>query len=206
MSRTPPAPRTAKGRDSRERIVEAAAALMSLRGVEATSVDAVLEEAGAGKSQLYHYFGDKQGLVRAVVAHRDETVVHRQGELLAAVRSWADLHEWFDGVLAGQVASRCRVGCPVGSLAGELSERDDESRRQLAAAFTRWEQDIAAALDRLRAAGLLSAAADTAALAAMTLATIQGALLLTRTTRDPQRLRTVLEEVFGYLRSYDTSG
>ncbi|WP_459645600.1 TetR/AcrR family transcriptional regulator [Kineococcus sp. NUM-3379] len=201
MSRTA-APRTAKGRTSRERIVEAAAALMTARGVEATSVDAVLEAAGAGKSQLYHYFGDRQGLVRAVVAHRHDTVVRGQGELLAAVRSWEDLRGWFDGLLAAQLDSACRVGCPVGALAAELSERDEESREELVAAFTRWERDIAGALGRLREQGLLAPEADTAALATATLATVQGAMLLTRTTRDPRRLRTALDHAFGHLRAH----
>ena len=201
MPRTP-APRTAKGRSSRERIVEAAAALMTARGVEATSVDAVLAAAGAGKSQLYHYFGDRQGLVRAVVAHRYDTVVRAQGELLAAVRSWEDLRGWFDALLAAQVAAQCRVGCPVGSLAAELSERDEQSREELVRAFTSWEQDIAAALERLRALGLLTPHADTAALASATLATVQGAMLLTRTMRDPQRLRTALDHAYAHLRTY----
>ena len=205
MPKPPTVPRTAKGRSSRDRIVEAAAALMSARGVEATSVDAVLESAGAGKSQLYHYFGDKHGLVRAVVAHRYDTVVRAQSELLAAVESWQDLRSWFDEVVAGQVASQCRVGCPVGSLAAELSDRDDERRMALVSAFTRWEDDIAAALERLRDRDLLVAGADTAALASMTLATIQGALLLTKTMRDAERLRRALDQVFCHLRTYATA-
>ena len=58
-------PRTARGRDSRDRIVTVAAGLMQSGGVEGTSIDAILAAAGASKSQLYHYFTDRQGLSRA---------------------------------------------------------------------------------------------------------------------------------------------
>lgn len=197
-------PLTEKGRTTRDRIVEAAATLVSGRGVEGTSIDAVLEAAGAGKSQLYHYFGDKHGLVRAVVAYRDETVMRPQGEELAAVQTWDDLRNWFDRAAAHQTATGCREGCPVGSLASELSEGDEEFRDMLATAFNRWEQQFAAALERLRDAGLLSERADTEALATVTLATVQGALLLARTTRDAPRLRTTLDQAFLHLRSHAT--
>ena len=49
-------PRTGRGRASRERIVEHAAELFAERGVAGASLDDVLAAAGAGKSQLYHYF------------------------------------------------------------------------------------------------------------------------------------------------------
>jgi len=46
-------PRTARGRATRERIVTAAAALIRERGVAGSSLDDVIERAGASKSQLY---------------------------------------------------------------------------------------------------------------------------------------------------------
>ena len=59
----PGEPRTGRGRASRERIVERAAELFAERGVAATSLDEVLAAAGAGKSQLYHYFRGRDELV-----------------------------------------------------------------------------------------------------------------------------------------------
>jgi TetR/AcrR family transcriptional repressor of nem operon len=50
------APRTARGRVTRERIVASAAALIRQRGVAETSLDDVIERAGVSKSQLYLYF------------------------------------------------------------------------------------------------------------------------------------------------------
>ncbi|WP_151484745.1 TetR/AcrR family transcriptional regulator, partial [Streptomyces albicerus] len=62
----PKEPMTERGRQTRARIVEAAAALVAERGVEGTGIDHVLAAARASKSQLYHYFTDKDDLIRAV--------------------------------------------------------------------------------------------------------------------------------------------
>ena len=54
---------TARGAATRARIVEAAADLIYAHGVEQTSLDDVMAASGVSKSQLYHYFTDKDALV-----------------------------------------------------------------------------------------------------------------------------------------------
>ncbi|GGS70105.1 transcriptional regulator [Planobispora rosea] len=197
----PEEPKTERGRRTRERILAAAAGLIERQGVEATSLDQVLTEAQASKSQLYHYFADKQALVRAVIAWQTATVVDGTAEQLAGVDSWAGLDAWFDALVAHQRSLDCHVGCPIGSLAAELADTDEPARQDLARAFDSWAAQLRAVLDRLRDRGLIRPEADTATLAQFTLATIQGGLLLAKTTRDPQRLRAALTAAGGYLRS-----
>ncbi len=60
-------PRTAQGNASRERILEAAAELISERGYSATSVDALCRKAGIVKTALYWHFGSKEGLLACVL-------------------------------------------------------------------------------------------------------------------------------------------
>lgn len=59
--------RTAQGNASRERILEAAAELISERGYSATSVDALCRKAGIVKTALYWHFGSKEGLLACVL-------------------------------------------------------------------------------------------------------------------------------------------
>src|SRR5271168_3274732 len=63
----PASPPTAKGRATRERIVRAAAEMVAEQGVAAVTLDRVGARAPASRSQLYHYFADKDALVLAVV-------------------------------------------------------------------------------------------------------------------------------------------
>jgi len=115
-----PAPKTAKGRATRERIVAAASELIRERSVADTSVDDVIERAGASKSQLYHYFDDRTALLREVVAHNAMSVLDGLGPL----DSWAAIRAWFDALVELQVQRSARGGCPIGSLVGQLAESE----------------------------------------------------------------------------------
>src|SRR5262245_31915446 len=75
------APATGKGRQARDAITAAAARLMHERGIAATTLDDVLTASGTGKSQLYHYFGDKDGLTAAVLEHQFRRVMAAQPSL-----------------------------------------------------------------------------------------------------------------------------
>src|SRR3984957_11598215 len=108
MSVSPP---TERGRATRERIVEAAAQLVADHGAAATSLDDVMAATQASKSQLYHYFGDKHGLVEAVVEHQSAAVLAFQARALASVHNWEDLEGWADAMVAMVEAQGSRGGC-----------------------------------------------------------------------------------------------
>ncbi len=195
-------PKTRRGRASRGRIVEAAADLMFMRGVRGTSLDDVLAAAGVGKGQFYHYFADKDALVRAVIARQAARVLDGQRPVLDALDTWAAIAGWFDLLVAIQEEQGCVGGCPLGSLASELADQDEVARADLVAAFDRWEGYLARGLDQMRARGELRAAADPAALAATAMASIQGGLLLAQTRRDVRVLRLALDGALACLRTF----
>jgi AcrR family transcriptional regulator len=91
---------TAQGRATRQRIVAAAATLIGERGVSGTTLDDVRAASKASKSQLYHYFGDKHGLVEAVIDYQSVAVLGAQARALGAVGDWHDLERWADGIVA----------------------------------------------------------------------------------------------------------
>ena len=68
-------PLTARGAATRDRIVHAAADLMYVKGVHATTLDDVRAATGTSKSQLYRHFPDKDALVHAVIALRGQQVI-----------------------------------------------------------------------------------------------------------------------------------
>src|ERR1700730_11023485 len=129
--------RTGRGRASRERIVERAAELVAERGVAGTSLDEVLAAAGAGKSQLYHYFRGRDELVEAAVARRCTLVLDGLTQALGTVASLAELEQALAGFAAG-FEQMGLPGCPIGSLAAEVAERNEGARLKAAAAFDAW--------------------------------------------------------------------
>ena len=190
-------PKTQRGRESRAAIVRAAAQLMYKRGVRATSVDDVLIAAGAGKSQLYHYFDGRSELLAAVVDHQLRGVLGDQARF--ELDTWSGLRAWFDSLVERQRERDFR-GCPVGSLVAEILAEDDGLRDVVAAAFARWEQELALVFARMRESGRLAPSTRPDELARHVLPAIQGGYLLSTIRRDPEPMREALDAAFERLR------
>ena len=200
---TVPGPHTAKGRATRAHIVDTATELVFKRGVAGTTLDDVRAAANVSKSQLYHYFADKEDLVHAVIDRTVQQVLDAQPEL-TDLSSWAAISRWLDKLVDLQAQRQAVGGCPIGGLAGQLAETDELARAALAAGFDRWESPLREGLQKMRSQGKLARGADPSRLATATLAAIQGGLVLTQTRRDPQQLRIALDSAYAYLRSFAT--
>jgi AcrR family transcriptional regulator len=199
------APRlTRKGRATRSRIVAAASELMFLRGVAGTSTDDVRQAAGVSTSQIYHYFRDKTALVRAVIAYQTEQILDAQQPLLGRLDSMEALRAWRDLLVDLQRERQCEGGCPIGSMAGELSETCPEMRPDLVEGFGRWEAGIRDGLRAMHDRGDLNAGADPDELALATLAALQGGLLLTQVRRETAPLEAALDTVLNHIASLTT--
>jgi TetR/AcrR family transcriptional regulator len=61
-------------RNVRQNLLEAAQILISERGPDGVSVDEIVRKAGCNKRMVYHYFGDKEGLCRAVLLDAYKTI------------------------------------------------------------------------------------------------------------------------------------
>lgn len=196
---------TAKGQATRDRIVSEAAALMYEKGVAGTSVDDVRAAAGVSMSQIYHYFADKLALTRAVIEYQSAAVLGAQEALLSRLDSMEALRAWGDFVVEAQRAGGMMHGCPMGSLASELADGDDEARSDLAEGYARWEQRIRDGLTGMRDRGELRRDIDVDSVSATLLVTVQGGILLTQATRDTRALESALRTVFDHVESYATA-
>jgi AcrR family transcriptional regulator len=184
---------TSRGRETRERIVTAAAELIFDRGVAETTLEDIRAAAGVSGSQVYHYFADKQALVRAVIDHQADAVLDAQGTHLDHLDTVGGLRAWRDLLVGHQRTLECRGGCPLGTLGAELAEIDDVARMAVARGFGRWEARIRAGLRAMHDRGELPADADPDDLALATLAALQGGLLLAQVQRDPRPLEVALD-------------
>ena len=187
----PPRRLTGKGRETRQRIVDAAADLIFEQGVAHTTIDDVRAAADVSSSQLYHYFDDKPALVRAVIDHQADMIVG--GQKTFDLSNLDGLRAWRDWVIEHQRALNCNGGCPIGSLGSELAETDPEARARVAAGFKRWEATIQSGLREMHARGRLTPDTDPDTLALALLAALEGGLLLTQIQRDSRPLEAALD-------------
>ena len=193
---------TRKGRETRRRIIEAAANLVYERTVAGVSLDEVCRATSTSKSQLYHYFSDKDDLIHAVIDHERERVLGFHRPAIECLSSWDDIRSWRDMIVEAQASRTCRGGCPLGSLANELSDLDEPARTQLSNAFVAWQQLLADGLVKMVEAGTLRSDANTTDLALGVIASLQGGLLLAEIERSTRPLEVALDAAIAYLRSF----
>jgi AcrR family transcriptional regulator len=194
---------TAKGRATRERILQAAAELILAEGLSELSLDKVRKAASVSGSQLAHYYADKQALLRAVVARQIEVVLnfHRQSKL-GGLDTFEDFERWID--LNMRYLRRIGYdGTPTyHALTGQLAKSDDATRQTLAAGYARWIELLEHSFQRMKDRGALVSKADPRQLALIVVAGHQGAATLTFAYRQEWPLADTLRFVVNYLRLF----
>jgi len=107
-------------------------------------------------------------------------------------------------LLAGFVADYEQMGlpgCPIGSLASQLTETDPIARARLARSFAQWEIMIRDGLNVIAGRGELADDTDVDTLALAMLAAIQGGLLLSQVRRDTAPLEAAVDTTIEHLRT-----
>ena len=198
--RDQPARLTAKGRATRERIVEAAAELIYVHGVKKTNNEMVRRAAGVSGSQLSHYFPDKEQLVRAVIARRADSMMGRDStpprgplDSIDALERWAEGYITNSAVIGG--------GCSFGSIAAEVVKTEPNLRDAITDGFVRWDDEFRDGLKTMRDNGTLDEDADIDGLTHMLMAAFQGGMLLTQATQTIAPLRDSLRHAVNAVRA-----
>ena len=186
---------TARGATMRRRIVAATAKLVEARGAGEISLDDVMAACGASKSQLYHYFVDKEALLREAAGLQVEQVLAAHGPFLEALDSLAAMRRWRDAVMALNRG----VGCPLGALAYQLPPGAKAARATVENGFELWRQRIEVGLVRMQARGELAADAAPADLALAVLSAVQGGLLMSRSAKSDRPLAIAFDMALAHV-------
>jgi TetR/AcrR family transcriptional regulator, transcriptional repressor for nem operon len=165
------------------------------RGVASTAIEDVCREARVSASQIYHYYGDRHGLVRAVVRFQAQHAVDSADPLKSNLDSVTALRSWASFQVGLQVERHCVGGCVLGSLISQVGEVDPETLPDFAGGFTQWAAVIAAGLQAMQDHGRLVAEARPADLATALVAALEGGLLLTQVQRSARPLEVALSTV-----------
>jgi AcrR family transcriptional regulator len=196
---------TAKGRATRDRIVQVAAELILSDGLSALNMDALRKAASVSGSQLAHYFTDKRTLIRAVVARQINVVLdfHRQPKL-GALDTFDDFERWID--LNMRYLRRIGYsGTPTyHALAGQLGKSDTATRETLAAGYRQWIELLEQAIQRMKDRRVLVARADPRKLALVIVSAHQGGATLSFTYRAEWPHADAVRFAVNYLRMFAT--
>jgi TetR/AcrR family transcriptional regulator, lmrAB and yxaGH operons repressor len=181
---------------AREAMLTTTMRLIRQRGVAATGVLQVLDEAHAPRGSLYHHFpGGKSQLVTEALQLNADQVTEALHEVVDRTPAATSAMVEYANVLASELENTgFQSGCPIATAVLEQAATDDAVAQIGDKAFDTWRQVIA---DELRRSGV-DGADD---LALLWVSAFEGALILARAKRDVTPLRRVariLESTFDH--------
>jgi AcrR family transcriptional regulator len=191
---------TKKGAATRQRIIDAAAAEIRERGVNAVTLDDVCRASGTGKSQLFHYFpGGKEQLLLAVAQWEADRVLEDQQPYLGQLTSWTAWRQWRDAVVDRY--RRQGVHCPLGVLITEVGRHTPGAQAVTRQLLDQWQRQVQVGLEQMREGDQIGRDVDPARTAAALIAAIQGGVTILMSTGSAEHLESALDLCLDYLRS-----
>jgi AcrR family transcriptional regulator len=171
----------------RDKMIVTAALLMREKGVEATSFSDVIERSGAPRGSIYHHFpGGKAELIEAATRYAGDFTAAGLARSLAGDDPVAAVRMFVSAWTELLQDSDFGEGCPV--VAATL-EGGPGARARAAAAFEDWQELIAASI-RPRVGPRRAAS-----IAALVIASIEGAVVLARAQRTVRPVEQVAREL-----------
>ncbi len=170
-----------------------------------TGLNEILNSSKAGKSQLYHYFGSKQNLIREVLHLYAEKVFQETDRFMTTIESLDEFEKLIDGITRLSQSDGHIVGCLAGSIAAELAPQEEVIRLDIVHIFERWKNLFSKGLVRLQAKSILDSQVNTEYLAEHFLIATQGAMLMAKTMKDTRVIDRDMRKAIQYLCSFATS-
>jgi TetR/AcrR family transcriptional regulator, transcriptional repressor for nem operon len=181
--------------ETREKILQAAARLVALKGYHDAKLEEVLDAAQVSKGAFFHHFRDREDLGFAVLDwHMDQ---RRQRldlieQELPLAKQAGPLRQVFRRLDAIQEMVRrregCKGGCIIGNMSTALSDCHDGFRKRLAECFDEMAQEFLPHLEAAARQGRLALRTNTSDLARYIVTVIEGAIMQARTLGDPELL------------------
>ena len=134
---------------TRERILRVAFQLFHEQGYHATGVATILREAGVNPGSLYHAFPSKEALLKGVLEY---ALVLLRPALIAPAEARTEdpverIFQLLELYREGMERMGCRMGCPIGNLALEISDDHPEARALIHRNFENWTAQVRMWLD-----------------------------------------------------------
>ena len=191
-----------KGERTRDHILAKSAAVFNQHGYAASSMSDLMLATKLKKGGIYNHFASKEQLALeafdyavALIQTRFDALL--EGRILASERLKAVIEVYLefihDPVLPG--------GCPVLNAAIESDDSNENLRQRTRLVVTGWKTRIQGMIEMGIAKGELKAGTDAAKLSTIMLATLEGAVMMSKVCRDATHMRTAASFLEDHLQS-----
>jgi TetR/AcrR family transcriptional repressor of lmrAB and yxaGH operons len=177
--------------DTKRRMLNSAVLLLRERGAAGVTVDAVLAHSGAPRGSVYHHFpGGRNELVLGAARQAGDYITKMVDEAATGGDAQQVMERFIAFWKHSLTDTDYRAGCPVVALA--VDSRDDipDAAELVREIFARWQVSLS---DLLTGDGFPAERAQR--LATLVVASVEGAIILSRARRDLSPLDDVLTEI-----------
>ena len=187
-----------KGEQTRHRIVAAAAPIFNQHGFEGSSLNDLMEATGLRKGGIYRHFSSKEELAAEAFDYTWHAVwkarMHNVDEKPTGIEKLKQL-------IANFVSIRSPVagGCPVLNTAVDTDDGNPILRARAADALKFWLNRLQRIVARAAQDGELKATVDPVNVATFIVASLEGALMISRLQGSDKALRRIEQQLYRYL-------
>jgi TetR/AcrR family transcriptional repressor of nem operon len=187
-----------KGEQTRRKIVEAAAPIFNQRGYEGSSLNDLMEATGLKKGGIYRHFSSKEELAAEAFDYTWEAAWKAR---LLHVDEKANGIEKLKQLIANFVDYRSPVagGCPILNTAIDADDGNPVLRARVAKALRSWLTRLQSIVNQAKERRETRADVDPKAVATLIVASLEGALMMSRLERNDDPLRRVGRHLNRYL-------
>jgi transcriptional regulator, tetR family len=133
----------------RNNIIKQSAKLFYYKGYKNTSVNDILKECKIPKGSFYYYFKSKNDVLMTVIEHHTDNLINFFNITVNDL-SILKLKIFFENFFNNIELNKFHGGSPIGNLAIELSDINDEARIKLIESYKKIEQRISFFLGTLK--------------------------------------------------------
>jgi TetR/AcrR family transcriptional regulator, transcriptional repressor for nem operon len=196
-----------KGERARRVIVERSVGVFNTRGYFGSSMGDIVRATGFGKGGIYNHFGSKEELALAAFDYAAGAMRERFEAALAgregALKRLFAVVDVFAGLVEDPPAAG---GCMVLNTAIEADDAHVVLKERAGEAMTEWLRLIGSIVKEGVQGGELGPGTDPRELASVTVATLEGALMLSKLHDDPAHMGRAVRHLKRHLSSLAQGG
>ena len=187
-----------KGEQTRRKIVEAAAPIFNKQGYAGSSLNDLMEASGLKKGGIYRHFSTKEELAAEAFDYTWESVWNAR---LLHVDEKATGIEKLKQLIANFVEHRSPVagGCPILNTATDADDGNALLRARVTKALRSCLSRLQVIVEQAQKRGETRSGIDPKAVATLIVASLEGALMMSRLQRNDEALRRVQSHLNRYL-------
>jgi len=178
--------------NAREQILQTTCDLLEKQGYYGTGLNEIVKESGAPKGSLYHYFpeGKEQITAEAVQQSGEATAARIRAGLAASTSAPKAIHDFILLIAENVERSGFAAGSPLTAVAMETATQSERINLACREAYGMLQH---AFRDKLLESGFSTSRAEE--LATFITASIEGGIILSRTTHTSDPLRVVAKHL-----------